>query len=260
MVKNGLLLFFLIGLLFASCSTSNSSSAQIEKALNEKPEMIADLIKKNPEMFFSAFQEMAQEARKKAMASREENEEKEIEDYIKNPLKFTVRPDELIRGTKNAPITLVEYSDFECPFCSKGAQIVDDLLKKYDGKISFIYKHLPIDSIHANARLASSYHEAIRILAGDRAWEFHDTLLANQNKLRLGEKYLESIVKNMKLDLVKVKALLKDERVTQRIKDDEAEAQKLGFSGTPGFLINGVPVRGAYPVEHFSKIISKLGL
>lgn len=258
-IKNSLLLFFLIGVLFASCSAPISSNQQdVEKILNEKPEIITNLIKENPELFFSAFQEMAQEARKRAMASREINEEKEIEEYIKNPMKFSVREDELIMGVKNGPITIIEYSDFECPFCSKGAQIVKDLLSKYKGKVTFIYKHLPIDSIHANARIASKYFEAIRIVAGDRAWEFHDIILANQNKLRMGEKYLESIVKSMNLDLKKIKSLLESKQVVERIKADEAEAQALGFSGTPGFLVNGVPVRGAYPVEHFTKIISKM--
>lgn len=243
---------------FTSCTSDTNFKSNLEKTLSENPEIITDLIKKNPEKFLSAFQDMAKDARRNAEKNRAEQETQEIETYLKKPMKFEVRKDELIRGTKDAPITIVEYSDFQCPFCAKGAEIVDEILKKYDGKVAFIYKHLPIDSIHPTARLASKYYEAVRILDGQKAFKFHDILLQNQQKIRLGEKYLESVVKELGLNLSKVKKLVKSEEVSKRIEADEKEAATLGFSGTPGFLVNGIPVRGAYPVEHFDKIISKI--
>ncbi len=245
-------------LVITSCSTDKNFKSSLEKTLTENPEIITDLIKNNPEKFLSAFQDMAKDARKNAEKNRLQQESDEIETYLKNPMKFNIRKDELIRGTKGAPITIVEYSDFQCPFCAKGAQIITELLKKYDGKIAFVYKHLPIDSIHPGARIASKYYEAIRITDGKKAFEFHDTLLENQQKLRLGEKYLESIVKDLGLNTKKIKALANSEDVAKRIEADEKEASTLGFSGTPGFLVNGIPVRGAYPIEHFDKIIGKI--
>lgn len=259
-IKNSILLLFIVSLLFVSCTSDEQFKSKLEKTLNDNPDLITEVIKKNPEKFFQAFQQMAYEARKKAQEDREVNESQEIDRYFKEPMKYLVREDELIRGVKNAPITIVEYSDFECPFCAKGELIVKELLRKYEGKVSFIYKHLPIDSIHPNARLAAQYYEAIRITAGEKAIAFHDKILNNQQKIRLGEKYFDSVVKEIGLDVSKIKLLASSEKVNTRIKQDEEEARVLGFSGTPGFLVNGIPVRGAYPVEHFEKLFAKFNI
>jgi protein-disulfide isomerase len=253
------LLFFTTTVLaLTSCTSDKNFKAQLEKALQDNPEIITNTIKKNPEKFMTALREMAIEARKKAAIAQEQNVEKEISEYINKPLPFEIRKDELIRGAKKGKITIVEYSDFQCPFCSRGMQTVKEILKKYDGQVSFVYKHLPIDSLHPQARLASQYYEAIRIVAGEKAFAFHDRILTEQNKIRHGAKYLDKVTKDLGVNLTKVKKLVSSKEVLKRIKDDEKEAAKNGFSGTPGFLVQGVPVRGAYPLAHFDKIIQKL--
>jgi protein-disulfide isomerase len=241
-----------------SCTSDKNFKVQLQNALEENPDIITNTIKKNPEKFMVALREMAMEARKNAAVKQERNVEKEISEYINKPLPFSIRNDELIRGAKKGKITIVEYSDFQCPFCSRGMQTVKEILKKYDGEVSFVYKHLPIDSLHPKARLASQYYEAIRIVAGEKAFAFHDRILTEQNKIRHGEKYLDKVAKDLGLDLKKVKTLVNSDAVLKRIKEDEKEAAKNGFSGTPGFLVQGVPVRGAYPLAHFDRIIKKL--
>lgn len=161
------------------------------------------------------------------------------------------------RCPKDAPLTLVEYSDFECPFCARGFNTVQELREKYGKKLCFVYKHLPL-SFHPMAMPASQYYEAIRIQSPDKAWEFHDRIYKDQRKLQNGESFLKSLAKDLKVDMKKLEKDMKSEKVQKRIDEDMAEAAKYGFQGTPGFLLNGIPVKGAYPTQHFEQLISEL--
>jgi len=170
-----------------------------------------------------------------------------------------IRKDEAIRGNRNAEIVLVEYSDFECPFCTRGYKTVRELMKKYGKHFQFIYKHLPL-SFHPNAMPAARYYEAIRLQSNKKAFQFHDEIFANQRKLKSGEKFLKAIAKKVGADMSRLASDLKSKsaQINNRIKEDQQEAAKFGMSGTPGFLLNGIPVKGAYPTSHFVKIINKL--
>src|SRR5690606_24383889 len=130
-------------------------------------------------------------------------------------------------------IQIVEYSDFECPYCSRGYQTVKQLLKDYEGKIEFVYKHLPL-SFHPQAMIASQYYEAIRLQSEDKAIKFHDEIFENQTKLRQGETFLKSIAKKVGANMTKLAKDINSDEVKNRIKEDEAEAAKFGFQGTPG--------------------------
>ena len=98
-----------------------------------------------------------------------------------SPLEPKIRDDESIRGNKNAPLTLVEYSDFECPFCARGYNTVMELLKKYGTNIRFVYKHLPL-SFHKQAMVASKYYEALRLQNPELAFKFHDEIYKKINQ------------------------------------------------------------------------------
>jgi protein-disulfide isomerase len=132
-----------------------------------------------------------------------------------------------------------------------------ELMKKYEGKIRFAYKHLPL-SFHPQAMPASQYYEAIRLQSPEKAWEFHDRIYKDQRKLQNGEAFLKAVAKELKVDMGKLAKDVKSEAVQKRIDADMAEAAKFGFQGTPGFLLNGVPVKGAYPTAHFDGIIQEL--
>jgi protein-disulfide isomerase len=132
-----------------------------------------------------------------------------------------------------------------------------ELMKKYDGKIRFVYKHLPL-SFHPQAMIASQYYEAIRLQDAEKAFKFHDAIYLNQRGLQNGEKFLQAEAKKVGADMAKVAKDVKSEVVMKRIQQDIEEAGKFGFQGTPGFLLNGVPVKGAYPTSHFDDLISKL--
>lgn len=239
------------------CSSDKDIKAQISKALQEDPTILTKAIEQHPAEFITALQNAAKNAQESMAKVKEDEEKKQLEESFSKPLIAEIRSDEAIRGPKDAVLTLVEYSDFECPFCSRGNETVEKLMKKYEGKIRFVYKHLPL-SFHEKAMISAQYFEAIRIQNSDKAFAFHDEIFKNQSKLKEGTAFLDSAAKKAGADMVKLKKDLNSDAVKNRIAADVAEAGKFGMSGTPGFLINGVPVRGAYPAEYFVSLIEEL--
>lgn len=237
----------------ASCTSKD----ELKKVLKENPDIITEVIEAHPEKFIDALNNAVKAAQAGQGKKREEEEKKALEDSFNNPLQAEIRSDESFRGNKDAPITLIEYSDFECPFCSRGFGTVMELMQKYQGKIRFAYKHLPL-SFHPQAMPAAQYYEAIRLQSPEKAWQFHDAIYKDQRKLQNGESFLKTIAKGLKVDMAKLAKDVKSEAVQKRIDADIAEAGKFGFQGTPGFLLNGIPVKGAYPTAHFDGLIEEL--
>lgn len=253
-MKMNLLMLMMIALVLSAC---NMGEKQLAETLKKNPKILTDAIKENPAEFIEALNEAVKAAQGDMRKKQEEAEQKKLEEAFDNPLQAKIRTDEMIRGSKDAPITLIEYSDFECPFCSKGFNTVQELMEKYGDKVRFVYKHLPL-SFHPNAMPAAQYFEAIRLQSEKKAADFHDAIFADQGGLRKGAKFLDSLVKKVGADLAKVKKDLDSAKVKDRIEQDMEEAKKFGFQGTPGFLINGIPVKGAYPTSHFVGIVEKL--
>jgi len=242
-----------VALVLASCTSKDD----LKKMLKENPEIMTEAIEANPEKFIDALNSAVKIAQEGQGKKREDEEKKGLEESFNNPLQAEIRSDESFRGNKDAPITLIEYSDFECPFCTRGYQTVMELMKEYEGKIRFAYKHLPL-SFHPHAMPASQYYEAIRLQSPEKAWEFHDRIYKDQRKLQNGVAFLKGLAKELKVDMAKLEKDIKSPALKARIDADIAEAGKFGFQGTPGFLINGVPVKGAYPSAHFKSIIEEL--
>ncbi len=234
-----------------------TSKDDLKKMMKENPEIITEAIEANPEKFIDALNNAVKVAQEGQGKKREVDEKKALEDSFNNPVLAEIRSDESFRGEKDAPITLIEYSDFECPFCSRGYNTVMELMEKYKGKIRFAYKHLPL-SFHPQAMPAAQYYEAIRLQSPEKAWQFHDAIYKNQRALQNGEKFLKEEAKKLKVDMAKLAKDVTSEAVQKRIAGDVAEAGKYGFQGTPGFLLNGIPVKGAYPTQHFDDLISEL--
>lgn len=248
-------LVILLGIM--ALGTSCMNEKKLAEALKKNPKLITDAIKENPAEIMMALQEAAQNAKEAMAKKKEEEEKKKFEESFSNPLQPALSDSDIIRGTKGAPIVLVEYSDFECPFCTRGYKNVNTLLEKYKGKIKFIYKHLPL-SFHPNAMPASKYFEALARQSHELAWKFHDEIFENQRQLKKGEVFLKKLAKKLGANMGKLAKDVKDPKIAEKIKKDMDEAAKFGIQGTPGFVLNGVPVRGAYPVDHFEMIISKL--
>lgn len=245
----------LLLLSFWGCMSDSQLKEKLTKIIKDNPDIVVASIKANPIAYIEGFKEAARTAQKEMAEKKKRAEGEKIKAFYENPLKPVIRKDELIRGNKNAPLTLVEYSDFECPYCSRGYDTMVQLLQKYGDKIRFVYKHLPL-SFHKHAMLAAQYYEAIRLQSEEKAIKFHDEIFKNQSSLQKGESFLNQIAKKIGVNMKKLKKDYKLESVQARINEDMEEAKKLGVNGTPGFLMNGIP--GAYSVDQFDKIIEKL--
>ncbi len=247
-------------LALGGCMSDKEFKAKLEKTLLENPEVLTKVIEEKPALVMGALQKAAQKAQADMAKQREDDEKKQLEETYNKPLQPEIKDDAPMLGNKAAPITLVIYSDFQCPYCTRGVATAKALIKEYGNNIRYIYKHLPL-SFHDQAMPASLYFEAIRLQSVEKAFAFHDYVYENQRQLGEGkEKFLQAAAKKAGADMKKLAADLKgkNEELTKRIKEDEAEAQKFEMSGTPGFILNGIPVRGAYPADYFKGIVEEL--
>ena len=105
---------------------------------------------------------------------------------------------------------------------------------------------------------SAKYYEAIRLQSEEKAFKFHDKIFDQQGKLRKGEPFLKGLAKELGVDMKRLAKDLESDVIEKRIKEDIAEAAKFGIQGTPGFVFNGIPVKGAYPGSHFDKIVDEL--
>ena len=243
------------GLLLANCAPS---APQIKKVMEENPEILYGVIQKDPKKFLEVVNEAAQKARQAEEQNYAEQETKAREEEFKNPKKPEIQEGRAFAGAKDAPITIVEYSDFQCPFCKRGHQTTEAVLKEYPGKVKIMFKNFPIERIHPLALPASKWYEAIALQDIEKAVKFKAAVFEGQDEMnQKGEKFFEESAKKVGADVAKAKKSLDSEEVKKRIEADRTEAEKFGFSGTPGYLINGVSLKGAYPLDEFKKIIDQ---
>lgn len=242
-------------LAFASCTPS---APQLKKIMEENPDILYSVIQKDPKKFLDVVNEAAQKARQAEESKFAEEETKAREEEFKSPKKPELTDDRAFVGAKDAKVVIIEYSDFQCPFCRRGHSTVGQIVEAYPGKVKVIFKDFPIERIHPMARPASELYEALALQDIAKANKFKDIVFENQDELNHGgAKFLEEAVKKAGGNLAKAKTDAKGEKVQKRLEADRTEAEKFGFSGTPGYLINGVSLKGAYPLDEFKKIIDR---
>ena len=161
-------------------------------------------------------------------------------------------------GTTTAKVTIVEYTDFQCPFCSKANTTIEQIMKEYDGKIRLVYKSLPL-SIHDWAEDAAVAGACIAEQNNDAFWNYAHYAFSNQKeitKATLKDKIMTLATDN-KLDADKLKACIDARTTLPKVQADQKEAANLGFNSTPSFVVNGRPVVGAVPIEQFRQVIDE---
>jgi protein-disulfide isomerase len=247
--------FLLAVLLAAPAASADISREELKKALDKNPDLIIDALKANKRAVLQVVEEAAREEQMRRMQEEEEREKKAFEAAFANPLKPTISDKNLIRGEKKAAITIVEWSDFECSFCARSYNMLKELKKKHGEDLRVVYKHMPL-GFHPKAMPSALWVQAATLQSPEKAWKVHDALFENQDKL--GEEFWTKTAKDAGLDVEKMKKDVASDVVKNQVEADIKEAKKFGFEGTPGFLVNGVPVRGAYPIEHFELIIERL--
>jgi protein-disulfide isomerase len=243
-----------VGFIITGCAPT---ADQLKKAIEKDPSIVFTAIEKAPEQFIEVVNKAAREAQSKGQEKAMADENKKRDEEFKNPLKPVVDESRPMFGPKDAKITIVEFSDFECPYCSRGFATIQQVLKEYPTQVRVLFKHMPLE-FHPKAMPAAKLFEAIAIQSGEKAHKFHDTVFENQNELRNGgEKWLKDVAKKLGLDMKKLDADFASDAVAKKIAADIEEAKKFEITGTPGFIINGVSLRGAYPIADFKQIIDK---
>ena len=154
------------------------------------------------------------------------------------------------KGSSKAQVTIVEFSDFQCPFCSRVLPTLDKLIKDYPDKIRVFFKHNPLP-FHSDAPLAAQ--AAVAAEAQGKFWQMHDILFKNQQNIKRPD--LEKYAKEIGLDVEKFKKDIDSPATKKRVDDDSELGKKLGVQGTPNFFINGRPLRGAVPYEQFKTAV-----
>lgn len=157
------------------------------------------------------------------------------------------------RGPDSAPVTIVEFSDFHCPFCRRVQPTLDEILARYPTQVRLVYRDFPLDGLHPQARRAA---EAARCAHEQgRFWPYHDRLYAAGPDA--SDAALERLAREAGLDTAAFTACLASGRHRAGIQKDVDDAERLGLTGTPGFFINGRPLSGAQPIEAFVEIIDE---
>ena len=159
-----------------------------------------------------------------------------------------------LRGPKDAPVTVVEYGDFECPYCGRAEPAVRELLADF-GDVRYVWRHLPLSDVHPNAQRAA---EAVEAAADQGAfWEMHDALLDHQDDLRPRD--LLAYAEQLGLDVERFRDDLQRQRWAPRIEEDVDSADMSGVTGTPTFFINGRKHDGAYDIGALSAAVRAAG-
>jgi len=162
-----------------------------------------------------------------------------------------------IRGPKDAKVTLIEYSDFECPFCKNHEATMQQIAKAYPNDVRIVYRHYPL-SFHQNAMKEAEASECATELGGqDAFWKMHDAILARttSNGTGFALDKLGPLAKEIGLDQAKFQSCLDSDKYVAAVNQSEQEGIAAGVQGTPGTFVNGTMVEGAVPYAQFKTMI-----
>ncbi|TMA25275.1 MAG: thioredoxin [Deltaproteobacteria bacterium] len=156
------------------------------------------------------------------------------------------------RGPGSAKVTIVEFSDFQCPYCSREAPVIERLMKEYDGKVRLVFRNYPLD-IHP---LAAKAAEAGACAADQgKFWEMHDKMFSDQQKLAVED--LKNHAKSLGLDPVKFNKCLDGGEKKPLIDEDQKAGNEAGVNGTPAFFVNGIFINGAVPYDQIKQAVER---
>jgi protein-disulfide isomerase len=238
-VLTGLLCLMMIGLGKASASEQTISDERLKAIVKE-------VIRENPKLIMDSLNQYNQEQRKK-------QQERQLEASFKNRVVDTVSENNPQMGPSDAPVTIIEYTDFQCPYCARGAQTLKRVREMYPDKVRVVFKNLPL-KMHAQALPAAK--AALAAHRQGKFLEYCDLLFKHYNALT--QDLYADLATQLGLDTNRFREDYGSENIAAQIDTDLGQARKLGITGAPRFLVNGVDIKGAYPPEYFAKVIDRL--
>lgn len=231
-------------LILPACSQDRKE--ELREVLKEEPELILDVLKENKAELLKIM-----EAGLVERDTQKRRRQWKLE--LENPLIPVIQEGRPIKGKKDAPVTIVEYSDFRCPYCSKASATVLQLLDKYPDKVRLVFKHYPL---HKKSRKEASIFEAIALQDQEKAWKFKKMLFTSYKRfMQEGDAVVDEIIQGLDLDMERLATDMRSERIQTWLTDDEAETKFFAFKGAPSFLVNGVAISGAAPLKEFEQLL-----
>ena len=232
--------------------TKSELQKLILETIRENPQVLIDILRNNSETVLDIAQEGSNQRR---IHTLQKQWQKDLGE--KKNVRTSGRP---VLGDKDAPVRIVAFSDFTCHYCQASKSVLDSLLKEFKGKVSFIFKSIPLEEKGASA-LASVWFLAIAQQDEGKAWEFYDAMFAQKDKLQSdAEHFIRKVAKDLKINMTKAENDVRNnKKIRTLLREDREDADKLGVEGTPCFYVNNIVVRGAQPLEFF-RIAVKMAL
>ena len=237
-------------LLLCLVSAGCSVPFQAEKKNTQNPELeaqVLQIIRDHPEVVIESLQ---------AYQQKQEQKQQQQQSFLQQ---LQANPQAVIgasptTGATESKVVLIEFSDFQCPYCAKAHETLKQFMAKHQRQVKLVYKHFPLTNIHPEAMPAAK--AAWAASQQGKFWQYHDALFANQDKL--GEEFYISTAKALNLDLEKFKRDRQSNAATAAIQTDIQLAENLGVKGTPFFVMNGVAFSGAVELSDLEKLLGNI--
>jgi len=172
-------------------------------------------------------------------------------EMVLSPPRRELEATRLIRGPSDAPITIMAFSDYQCPYCIRSEPVLAEVLERYPEDVRLIHRHFPLDGIHPFARPAAE--AAMCADEQERFWDYHDAIFARRGQL--GEGSLDEIANELELDLERFRPCVEERRYAEFVNADLEAGRQAGVTGTPAFFVNGIALKGARDADELSRVV-----
>jgi protein-disulfide isomerase len=234
-------------LIITGCASSGQSAqAQLSDAQFESK--VLEIIRKNPQVILDSVQ-----AYQKSQVQQEEQLRDKVLSQIRQEPRLLLR-NSPITGSSSQKIVMAEFSDFECPYCSKAHDVIKEFMTKNRNDVTLVYKHFPLKEIHAQAEPAALASWAA--FQQGKFWEYHDVLFEQQSKL--SEEFYLEIANNLKLDINRFNRDRQSPEAKAAINKDFELGKSLGVRGTPSFVVNGIFLSGVPDVKSLENLVAQI--
>lgn len=235
---------FVISGLGCTGRMSHKGVAAMDEATVRK--LVLEVIRENPKVVYQAVSDYARQEREQARRQK-------LERSFSERVKISVDPSDPVKGPVDAAITIVEFTDFQCPYCARGAGVIDDLFEQYPGKLKLVFKNNPL-KFHKLAVPAAK--AALAAHRQGKFWPYYNLLFDNSSDLTPG--LFITIAEQLELDTQRFNRDRDSDQIAAQIAGARQQALAHGFTATPTFVINGVVVVGAQQLDYFKAVVDRL--
>lgn len=224
----------------------------------DKEKGVADYLRQNPQVVFDILESHPDRMLELLDRTAHNRQKKEFLSYIEKTVQETrlmpsEAPDRLVFGNPQAPVTITVYSDFFCGYCRTADSVLEQYMVKHPGRARILPRFYPLDK--KDSMVTAVYVEALGRVAPDKARDLYHYLFKQQNLAGNVENFLAEILRSMDTDVERVLSLAQSQEVQQTVLNDMQEAERLGLTGTPMMIVNGVRIGGSVPLEWFEEAI-----